>query len=888
MKKRSGRGVKRGRLERVQRIFSVVIYVLINGGFWYPWMLVGDKRYSLASFVLKMKRDGIGSLTAQADLAPDPAYAGGVRVNLALFLLVAVLSVFYLVTVIIRKDWNVNLGVLLLSVALAYTALTPYMLVDFCSNFTEAVLYIWYFLILSSVEFIGRKIIENWDVTVQEKNTYEEKERRRKAERKERLAFPGKYSRLFWQAIWKNFRQNIKDYSVLLLCNALVFAFVLSGFGLQKLTAAGDMSMKLGYPSGAGKILLRSILELGVVGLFMLVLLLLYYLRKRIPEYGVFMTLGIRKNTMYLTMALELGLGTALSLILGGVAGFCIVTGFQKNLSGIEGGFLSPLLLLKAVGVMAVLYLVTFFVTHDLFVGFRMGSSTELQMIKERMPKRFNPAFMAAGAVLLVLMLFWYRQNGNFENIWLLGGCFLGTYLILRFGSSWYILRGRRKADWLTKLLRQQPFYHKSRSAVWYIFGLCVLQVCILGVFSVQLFSVSLVKDRDKLFPYDLVLIANAEFEEDEALLEKLRGMEGLQVADYPIFRVSGTDATERVEGSSAVPVRSQNLGISESTYHDLKRAIDPDYEEKPLGLDKEGGTVYIVHQQTKGTKAQPVDYKSLRSKPYLYTGPVCVDVDEYSQRSSFSARKIIGEELASLIGVCCQGERENLVVFSDAYFDQGKDIWKVTNPYNGDVLREEELADYAELLWQGPTKLITVNAGGKVPEALMPELEAFRQRHKRDEEYDAKVKSYYLKPDLMLQTDTELNMQETMGKLLICIFFLAEVLLLGIKMMTEKRMNVKRAEFLNCMGMRKKERKGLLRWEMGIYYILTAAVSAALSMAVVLATFRARLYGAEDIKIMLAKIVPFGVCELAALGIVIGVFTEWNSRQIEKKAVGN
>ena len=885
MKRRSKHGGENGRLARVQRVFSVVMYVLICGCLCCPWMLIGDKRYSLWAFALQMKRDGIASLVVQAGFTTDPAYGAGAKVNLALYFVLAVLSVFYLVTVLIGRDWYLNLGALLIAVAVLYAGVTPYMLISFCGNYAEGVLYVGILLVLTGIEFIGRKIIENWDVTVREKDEYQEKEKRRKAERRRRLEFPGRYSKLFWQAVWKNFRLNLKDYAVLLLCNALVFAFVLSGFGLQKLTSAGDKSMKLGYPSGAGRILLRSILELGAVGLFMLVLLLLYYLRKRIPEYGVFMTLGIRKKTMYLTMGLELGLGALLSLVLGGVGGILIIRAFQKNLSGVEGGFLSPVLLLKAAAVMLVLYLVTFFVTHDLFVGFRMGSSTKLQMLKEWMPGKFHLAFVSAGAGLTVLMLFWYRENGNFENIQLLGGCFLGIYLVLRFGMAGYLLYKRRKASALLKLLRQQPFYHRSRSAVWYIFGLCVLQVCILAVFSVQIFSVHLVKDRDSLFPYDLVLCASAEDEQDEELLEKMKGMEGVYAAAYPMFRVSGTDATETAETRESASVRSQNIGIPESAYHALKRVLDPEYKEKPLELDADGETVYIVHQQSKGTKARPVDYKSLRSTPYLYTGPVCVYVDQFSQQSSFSRRRIVGEETACLIGDFCQGERENLVVFSDAYFEKAKDIWKVTDPFTGNVLRGEELSDFAELLYQGPTKLVTVRADQKTLGELQPELDAFQERHKKDEEYDAKVKSYYLKTDARLQMDTELNMQETMGKLLIFIFFAAGVLLLGIKMMTEKEMNIRRAQFLYCMGMRQKERKRLLRWEMGIYYVLALVISAAVSVPAVLATFHARLYGTEDIKIMMAKLLPFGAGELAALGVMVWILTEWYIWQIEGRA---
>lgn len=886
MKRGKQKRVSKDRLSRVQQIFSVVMYVLIFGALGFPWMLIGDKRYSLVTFALQMREQGIDSLVMEAGLMPDPTYEGGVKAHLTVFFIFAVVCLFYLVTVFMKKNWNVNIVSFLLSIVLLYFGQTPYMLLEFCSNYTEAVLYTGVIFVLPAVEFIGRKVIENWDVTVKETEEYEDKEKRIKAERKERLYFPGRYKKLFYRVIWKNFRHNLKDYMVLLLCNAMVFAFVLSGFGLQKLTAAGDASMKLGYPAGAGKILLRSVLELGVVGLFMLVLLLLYYLRKRLPEYGVFKTLGIRRKTMYFTMGLELGLGTVLSLILGGVCAVFIVKAFQRNISGVGGGFLSPVLLLKAVAVMLVLYLVTFFVTHDLFMGFRMGSSTELQMIKEWMPGKFHLPAVVAGTGLILLMISWYRKNWNFENILLLGGCFLGIYLILRFGISGYLLYTRRKKGALMKLLRQHPLFHKSRSAAWYIFGLCVLQICILSVFSVQYFSVSLVQERDKLFPYDLVLCANAEFKEDEELLQKMKEMEGVDAADYPMLRVSGIDATDTIEPNGVPPVRSQNIGISESTFHALKKALDPDYKEKPLGLDPEGGTIYIVHQQSKGTKAQPVDYRSMRSKPRLYTGPVCDMVDEFSQQSSFSDRRIVGEEISSLIGVLCQGERENLIVFSDEYFEKAKDIWKVTDPRTGDVLKGQELTVYEEagLLSQGPTKLITVKADESALLKLKPELEAFKERHAKDEEYDAKVKSYYLKTDARLQMDAELQMQESMGKLLLCIFFVAEILLLGIKTMTEKGLNTRRTEFLNCMGMRRQERKKLLRWEMRVYYLLVAVVSAALSMAAVFATFHARLYGAEDIKIMLEKILPFSVCELAALGVVIWILTEWNIYQIEKK----
>ena len=70
----------------------------------------------------------------------------------------------------------------------------------------------------------------------------------------------------------------------------------------------------------------------------------------------------------------------------------------------------------------------------------------------------------------------------------------------------------------------------------------------------------------------------------------------------------------------------------------------------------------------------------------------------------------------------------------------------------------------------------------------------------------------------------------------------------------------------------------------MGVYQPLGALCSAGLSTALLLTTVHARIYTAEDIKMISAKLLPFGVSELAALGILMWVLTEWNIRQVEKK----
>lgn len=872
------------RRRRIQRRFSVIIYLCIFAALCYPWIMIGKVRYNLLSFAKCLKTEGAASIIERAGVAPDPSYEVGLTINLCLYLVFFIFGVLYLITMYLKKDWYLNTAVLLMSITYTYVGMWEYMIGTICSNTVEAVLYPGVLLVLSGIECIGRKLIEIWDREVVDRAEYEKKEKREKAERKARLYFPGKYNRLFFRVIWKNFIGNLKEYSVLLLCNGLVCAFVVSGFGMQALVKEGDMSYKTGYPAGAGKILFRGLVELGIVGLLMLVLLLLYYLRKRLPEYGVFKTLGIRTKTIYSCLGVELGIGMVVSLIFGGVLGAVMVFLFQGRAGGGTADWCSPLLFLKAAAIMMLIYLVTFFATHDLFVGFRMGSSTELQMMKEWIPRRFQFVFVAAGVCLTISGVLEYRKNVNAESADLLIRCCAGIYLVLRFGIAGYLHWRKKRKGALAKLLKQHPFYHKSRSAVWYIFGLCVLQTCIIGLFFVQLFSARLV-DTGELFPYDLVLLAG-EGEEEDAFLKEIQEKEGVSAEVYPMFRVSGCDA-------GTAGIASQNIGISESTYHALKKARYPKYQEKSLGLDDKGERIYIVHQQDKGTEAQPIDYYDYfvpKETPVLYTGPVCEmfspgpEFAHGMSMASFCIRQIAGEEMDSLIGVFSQGERENLIVFSDAYFEKAKNQWKVTHPYWGETMTEEELLEEGVEPNQGPTKLVLVKVEEKVLKGLAPELSAFKKRHQAEEKYDTKVRSFYLKTEIKKRADAEIQMRKTMALLLSAAFCAASVLLLGIKMMTEKRMNIRRAQFLDCMGMKKAERTALLRSEIRVYYILTVLFSGVLSACLVLGSLNARLYGAADAQRLLRMILLAAVCELALFGVAAWILTEWNIRRIEKK----
>lgn len=870
---------KERKRQNVQIIYSSIMYVISFVLLWFPWVEVGDKKYNLFQLAREIKSLGLQCFLDSHGLVIDKIdiLRVGLKFNLVCYLVVFIIGIIYLITVFLRKRILLNLLNAFMAVVLAYAAVTEYMMSSIVANYEKMMLFTFAIGGVFMLECVGRFVIEIWDETTMQTAKYEKKASEERRERKERLYFPGKYSQLFYLVSWKNFRNNLKDYLVLLLCNTIVFAFVLSGMGLEALLGKANEAREIGRIVGAGKILFESILALGVVGVFMLVLLLIYYLRQRIPEYGVFRTLGIREKTLYISLGVELGIGACVSLITGGILGYALIWIFKNNMAGIGKidiptiHIFTVIMILKAVGIMLLIYLVTFFVTHDLIAGFRMGSMTNLQMIKEWMPKKWNTILAGAGAALSLLVILQYAQISNFESVKLLIVCFAGLYVLIRFGIAGFMTHWRKSKGHLSKLLVYHPFFHKSRTTTWYILGVTVIQICILAIFSVQLAGVSLVKDVDALFPYDMVCITSDENEEDENFIGKLREEYGFEVNEFPMVRVVGTDSTEKSEGPGMPMVYPQNIGISESTFHTLKKMLDPSYEPKDLGLDADGKKIYIVHQQDKSVKGQPIDFKSRRTTPKLYTGPVCTYVDPYSHRTSFVHRKIVGEEIGSLIGAFCRGERENLVVFSDEYFEKAKDIWKVTNMNTGELIDDPAERVEGITIRQGPTKLVLVQGDVVHEDGLEQDIDALKERHKEEEHYDALVKNVYFKESAIEHIEAECYMKETMAKLLIAAFFLAGIILIGLKMMTERKMNKRRMEFLECMGMHKKDRNGLVIFEYNMYLLISVVTSVITSVLLIVSTIHARFYTKEDIVLFIRKIIPFAACEM----IIYAVFVE-------------
>lgn len=91
-------------------------------------------------------------------------------------------------------------------------------------------------------------------------------EQEKKEEAHRRLDFPGKYTKLFYHMIWKNFRSDWKDYRLFLLCGIMVGTLAFSGLGAYEMLSfshRADLSMYGG--EGLGRILINAMIPLAAM-----------------------------------------------------------------------------------------------------------------------------------------------------------------------------------------------------------------------------------------------------------------------------------------------------------------------------------------------------------------------------------------------------------------------------------------------------------------------------------------------------------------------------------------------------------------------------------------------------------------------------------------------
>lgn len=859
-----------------KKIPTIILYALIITILCVPWLSIGKQSCNIFWFVFQMCIHGMDDIINKSGITYVDATPLKVGMIIELILIIVYIAgvLSYLIKTIRGKRSELNKLNFCISIPLLVVHMSGISLGAFSLYLIDATLILFLFL-FTAIEIPIRTLIDGWEEARQSVRLYELQERAKKEEEKERLYFAGKYTKLFYQFVWKNFGKNWKDYMLLLVSNAVVFECIVVGFGVKQILAIENTTKGSQVFNGLERVLANAIYPIAIISIFIFILLFFYYVKCRARNFGVFLTLGMRRNMLYRFVAIEYVSMLTLAMLIGGVAGTGILWIFIRNSEkligiGVSKDVISTGVYLKSIAILLGLSGISLLLSKEIFKDFNVGQSTDLRAIGERMPMDGRKRMIIIGILLCGLAVFRYQNLDNFENVVNLFVFFIGIFLVIRYGMAEWLIRERRDRKYLNKMLIHNQLFHKSKTNAGYIGVLLVIHFGVLFYFMFQVISANISEDTETLFPYDVVCLAD---ESDDALFADLVEKYNVKISEYPAIRVSAYDATEKSEDHrSGMPLQGQHIGISESTYHKLKKVQNSDYETNSLNLDPDGEYIHVVYQQDKSEHAKPTGFFSPRSKPLLHIGQPCrnLQVHRVSQENvSYQFYRVKSEEISSLIGVFHQGMKENIIVFSDEYFEKAKDLWKISHVYKGIYIEEGEGIP-GKTIHPGITKLVLINVEERYLADIENELKEFEQNHLEEEKavfkeyaqsgaYDLSVSYHYLKKSAVKNLQTERIMKLVMNSIVIVIFFLMNLMLIVIKLLSEKEMNQKRTEFLTCMGMKRKERIHLVKVEIIRYFYIVPVILAALFSGIFTAcVFHARMYSMADINEYVSQLIPF------------------------------
>lgn len=389
--------------------------------------------------------------------------------------------------------------------------------------------------------------------------------------------------------------------------------------------------------------------------------------------------------------------------------------------------------------------------------------------------------------------------------------------------------------------------------------------------------SVATAEPVSSLYPYDFMCIAD---DKDEKLLRNLEEIyqSDISITEYPMVRVATADKTERVERGSEWRLQGQEIGISETTYHRLKKAINKNYEAKKLNLDTAGKKVYLVHQQDRSTKAQPVDWFYGKSRPNLHIGVPAMGYDWGNRKNTYIERIVSGEEIGSLTGCYSTEKSENIVVFSDTYFEKARTEWKRIDAIWG-IPTEDAKSYYGEsTIIQGPEKLvlISVKSGisnrNRVLRKIDQSLEKKEEAHKYIGNYDSTVRFHYNSETAKADMTSERAVKILINSYLMLMLVIIDMIIFYTMCQMELREITLRERFLKNLGMNEKERRKIYRKEISFYYYLPTCMLVVALGLFLEAVLKARMFpdNIAEMCIQLEVLLAAGVLFLRMLYVVI------------------
>ena len=385
------------------------------------------------------------------------------------------------------------------------------------------------------------------------------------------------------------------------------------------------------------------------------------------------------------------------------------------------------------------------------------------------------------------------------------------------------------------------------------LFYLSVVQFLLLALFSTPFITSNMRQDIPAMYPYDIVCTA---YETDLSELEQIAADADATVYQYPMVRMTslyGSDKVPNWNGSTR-PVQwpqGQHIAISESTYNQMRKNAG----QKPRKLGLKGKEMHAVYQQDLSVKANVLDWDTTRFSVHLRFGQPLEYYDTAGYWNVFPEREIVSEERNSLIGAFQQGKQENLIVLSDAYFEE---VWNQISTQNRENWAKRETISKAEWkfysavhegnLTEGPTMLYCMNVPDGKSAEVAENLEYLKEKHSLDRVWDRSIQPFYERTQMIRNTESEILLARTANGFILLVLVIMAAFQYFLYVKQEEDTWKWEDTFLEKIGMRRKERAKKIGFQLRFFMLLPMIQAVIGGIFFIGITLKARLFTVSEV----------------------------------------
>lgn len=626
--------------------------------------------------------------------------------------------------------------------------------------------------------------------------------------------------------IYKNFRSNLKNYILFFLSNivASMELFVFRGLKEIVLQIVKDTEtaflFRIDFTVALGMI--------SVITIMLMAYAMIYYLKSRIRDYGLFIMMGMHKRMVFSLMLIEYVLGWVFSSILGLILGTGILYGIQFLLHKI-----APLYFVRIVTANLNIYvysikfsigimIFTFFAVIVWIENHNLSSLIQAEEKIQKCPQKgYWTIAVIIGIILSVIAWFMFPSYEEVHYdayfIWIIGG-----FLILTFGMGVLLeeIKKHEQFFYLKNVLQINQFSSKYQNNLMLVLMFFVIHFFALTYISTEISSLLPIEHyKAKNYPYDMLWMANtSEQKYIDSLADKTK------ITEIPMMRVTSVSGDQQIGISESyynkltgktlhlknkqVPMirvstyyGANHIGISEKTYRKLSKS-------QALNLKENQIAVRIENSDAKQEDIKDSAYWEVYSTLYAgkYFGKqdsdTLIDVKE-NEDIHFNIQSICTQTIVGKYST--DGWHENIIVFSDEYFNK---------QWNAISLKNDNASEL---------ELFTFPTTRREP--VCQKLKQYNQK-------SSYHKMGKLQNNLYI-TDQYLNGQKMRALFsmsskifLIIASILSGFFIMSLKTLTEFPALQKRFEFFKCMGMRENQLKWNTFFEIKILGRIAESVS--------------------------------------------------------------